>query len=62
MSNSTPKKVIINKENEYVVKDVTEPKPVNLERRRKYYNLKKIISIFNPTSEYLLFPELNKKE
>lgn len=36
MSNSTPKKVIINKENEYVVKDVTEPKPVNLERLDKW--------------------------
>ena len=41
---------------------VLNNKPVDLERRRKYYNLKKIISIFNPTSEYLLFPELNKKE
>lgn len=37
MSDSTPKKkVIISKDNEYVVKDVTEPKVVNLERLDKW--------------------------
>ena len=41
---------------------VLDNKPVDLVRRKKYYNLKKIISIFNPTSEFLLFPELNSKE
>lgn len=36
--------------------------PIDYERRRKFYYLKKIISTYNPTSEYLLFPELNIKE
>ena len=32
MSDSTPKKVIIDKDSEFVVKDVTKPKTINLER------------------------------
>ena len=35
--------------------------PIDYEKRRKYYNLKKIITIYNPREEYLLFPELNIK-
>lgn len=41
---------------------VLNNKPVDLKRRRKYYNLKKIITIYNPRAEYLLFPQLNIKE
>ena len=36
--------------------------PIDYEKRKKYYNLKKIITIHNPTSEYLLFPQLNNKD
>lgn len=36
--------------------------PIDYEKRRKYNNLKKIITLYNPREEYLLFPELNIKE
>jgi hypothetical protein len=36
-------------------------RPIDYEKRRKHYCLKKIITTYNPTSEYMLFPELNLK-
>ena len=41
---------------------VLNNKPIDFEKRKKHYHLKKIITIYNPTSEYLLFPQLNPKE
>lgn len=45
-----------------VFSGVLNNKPIDYEKRRKYKNLKKIITIYNPTAEYLLFPQLNPKE
>ena len=44
-----------------IFSNVLNNKPIDYEKRRKHYFLKKIISTFNVTSEYLLFPELNSK-
>jgi len=41
---------------------VLNNKPIDYEYRKKSSNLKKIICIYNPTSEYKLFPELNKEK
>lgn len=42
--------------------NVLNNNPIDYKKRKKYYKFKKIITIYNPTSEYLLFPELNLKE
>ena len=41
---------------------VLNNKPIDYEYRKKSSNLKKIICIYNPTSEYQLFPELNNQK
>jgi hypothetical protein len=41
---------------------VLNNKPIDYEYRKKSSNLKKIICIYNPTSEYQLFPELNNEK
>ena len=41
---------------------VLNNKPIDYEYRKKTSFLKKIICIYNPTSEYKLFPELNNQK
>ena len=35
-------------------------KPINILMKQKFNKLRKIITIYNPPKEYILFPELNK--
>ena len=39
--------------------NVVDNKPIDYEKRKKHYYLKKIITNYNPNTEYALFPELN---
>ena len=42
-----------------IFSNVVDNKPIDYEKRRKHYYLKKIITNYNPNTEYVLFPELN---
>ena len=42
-----------------IFSNVLDNKPIDYEKRKKYYYLKKIITNYNQNVEYVLFPELN---
>ena len=42
-----------------IFSNVVDFRPINYEKRKKYNYLKKLMTNYNPNTEYELFPQLN---